>query len=276
MLLSSSARLKKSPAPAVIFAAMRSDGRAADELRPVKITRRFTKAAAGSVLWEQGGTVVWCTASVTPELPPWFSPNRAGGWITAEYVMLPASTPQRKAWPKMGHTDSRGTEIQRLIGRCLRGVIDLSRIGPHTIAVDCQVLQADGGTRTAAVCGAYVALADAIARLPKEMPGANGGAGAKYDASFYAPTAALVDQLAAVSVGVVDGEVRLDLDYKDDVAAHVDMNIAYTAGGRFVEVQGSAEKLGGFDRATMDRMLDLGAAGCRDLMALQRQALDRT
>ena len=271
---------------------MRSDGRAVDELRPVKITRRFTQAAAGSVLWQQGGTVVWCTASVTPEVPPWFPPTRPGGWITAEYVMLPASTPQRKAWPKTGHTDSRGTEIQRLIGRCLRGVIDLSKIGPHTIAVDCQVLQADAGTRTAAVCGAYVALADALATLPAQMPGAppgfrpkpgqfNAGEGfeppplpARYDPAYYNPKAALVDQLAAVSVGVVDGEVRLDLDYKDDSAAHVDMNIAYTAGGRFVELQGSAEKLGGFDRAMIDRMLDLAVQGCGQLMALQRQALE--
>jgi len=272
---------------------MRPDGRPNDQLRPVKITRRFTKAAAGSVLWEQGGTVVWCTASVTAELPPWFPPTRPGGWITAEYVMLPASTPQRKAWPKTGHTDSRGTEIQRLIGRCLRGVIDLSKIGPHTIAVDCQVLQADGGTRTAAVSGAYVALADALSRLPKEMPGAAAGfrpkpgqfsmggdapepvpLPARFDPSFYAPQAALVDQLAAVSVGIVDGEVRLDLDYKDDSAAQVDMNVAYTAGGKFVEIQGSAEKLGGFDRAAMDRMLDLATAGCRQIMALQRQALE--
>jgi ribonuclease PH len=271
---------------------MRSDGRAVDQLRPVKVTRRFTHVAAGSVLWEQGNTVVWCTASVTQEVPPWFPPTRPGGWITAEYVMLPASTPQRKAWPKSGHTDSRGTEIQRLIGRCLRGVIGLSKIGPHTIAVDCQVLQADGGTRTAAVCGAYVALADALARLPKEMPGAPagfrpqagqfnaGGEGyeptplaARLDPSFYAPGAALVDQLAAVSVGVVDGEVRLDLDYRDDAAAQVDMNVACTAGGRFVEVQGSAEKLGGFDRPTTDRMLDVAMAGCRELMAIQRQAL---
>ena len=274
---------------------MRSDGRAVDQLRPVKVTRRFTEAAAGSVLWQQGGTVVWCTASVTQDLPPWFPPARPGGWITAEYVMLPPSTPQRKAWPKSGHTDSRGTEIQRLIGRSLRGVIDLSKIGPHTIAVDCQVLQADGGTRTAAVCGAYVALVDALARLPAEMPGAPagyrpkpgqfnaGGEGfeppplpARYDPAFYAPQGALVDQLAAVSVGVVDGEVRLDLDYKDDSAAQVDMNVAYTAGGKFVELQGSAEKLGGFDRPTMDRMLDLAVQGCGQIMAIQREALAAT
>src|SRR3989440_967428 len=176
---------------------MRSDGRANDQLRPVKITRRFTEAPAGSVLWEQGRTVVLCTASVAPELPTWFSETRAGGWITAEYVMLPASTPQRKPWPKAGHTDSRGTEIQRLIGRCLRGVIDLSKIGPHTIAVDCQVLQSDGGTRTAAVCVAYVALVDALARLPKDMPGAMSAPGARYDPLFYKPAAALVDPPAA-------------------------------------------------------------------------------
>ena len=278
---------------------MRNDGRAADQLRPVKIRRRFTEAPAGSVLWEQGKTVVLCTASVTTEVPPWFKETRAGGWITAEYVMLPGSTPQRKPWPKGGHTDSRGTEIQRLIGRCLRGVIDLSKIGPHTIALDCQVLQADGGTRTAAVCGAYVALADALAKLPAQMPGAAAGTGnaagfrpkpgqfnvgggeayepppvpARYDAAFYDPKGALVDQLAAVSVGVVDGAVRLDLDYVDDSRAHVDMNVAYTAGGRFVEVQGSAEKLGGFDRGAMDRMLDLAVRGCERLMEIQRQAL---
>ena len=255
---------------------MRNDGRASDQLRPIKITRRFTEVPAGSVLWEQGKTVVLCTASVAPELPPWFPDKRPGGWITAEYVMLPASTPQRKAWPKTGHTDSRGTEIQRLIGRCLRGVIDLSRIGPHTIALDCQVLQADGGTRTAAVCGAYVALADALSRLPAAMPGATSPpAAARYDASFYDPGRALADQLAAVSVGIVEGEPRLDLDYVDDSRAHVDMNVAYTAGGNFVEVQGSAEKLGGFDRSAMDQMLDLAVRGCTQIMAIQRQALAR-
>src|SRR3954469_13059664 len=150
---------------------MRHDGRASDELRKVRVQRNFTRAPAGSVLWEQGGTVLLCTASVTREVPPWFRDDRAGGWITCEYVMLPASTPQPKAWPKIGHTDSRGTEIQRLIGRTLRAVLDLSKIGPHTIAIDCQVLQADGGTRTAAICGAYVALVDALSKLPKDMPG---------------------------------------------------------------------------------------------------------
>src|SRR3954454_4575794 len=149
---------------------MRTDRRPNDQLRAIKITRGFTLTPAGSVLWEQGNTVVLCTASVAREVPPWFREDRPGGWITCEYVMLPASTPQRKAWPKIGHTDSRGTEIQRLIGRTLRAAIDLSKIGPHTIAVDCQVLQADGGTRTAAICGAYVALADALAKLPQNLP----------------------------------------------------------------------------------------------------------
>src|SRR6478672_12034000 len=151
---------------------MRTDGRPNDQLRPIKITRGFTRTPAGSVLWEQGNTVVLCTASVAREVPPWFREDRAGGWITAEYVMLPASTPQRKPWPKIGHTDSRGTEIQRLIGRSLRAAIDLSKIGPHTIALDCQVLQAEGGTRTACICGAWVALSDALAKLPPELPGA--------------------------------------------------------------------------------------------------------
>src|SRR3954449_1363927 len=149
---------------------MRQDGRANDQLRPVTIQRSFTEAAAGSVLWQQGKAIVWCTASVSPEVPPWFRDDRAGGWVTADYVMLPGSTPRRKDWPKIGHTDARGTEIQRLIGRTVRAAIDLSKIGPHTIALDCQVLQADGGTRTACICAAYIALADAIATLPREAP----------------------------------------------------------------------------------------------------------
>src|SRR3954471_6875626 len=174
---------------------MPHDGRADDQRRAVKITRNFTSTPAGSVLWEQGKTIVLVTASVTQELPPFFKETRPGGWVTAEYVMLPGSTPQRKGWPKMGHTDSRGTEIQRLIGRCVRAVIDLSKIGPHTIALDCQVLQADGGTRTAAVCGAYVALAAALARLPAQMPAPPTASppAARYDPSFYDPKGALAD-----------------------------------------------------------------------------------
>src|SRR4029077_3978367 len=137
-----------------------------DQLRAIRVQRQFTQTPAGSVLWEQGQTIVLCTASITQELPPWMKDDRPGGWVTCEYVMLPGSTPQRKGWPKNGHTDSRGTEIQRLIGRSLRAVIDLSKIGPHTIALDCQVLQADGGTRTACISAAWVALKDAVAKLP--------------------------------------------------------------------------------------------------------------
>jgi ribonuclease PH len=257
----------------------RHDGRRVDELRPIKITRRFTETPAGSVLWEQGKTIVLCTASIATDVPPWFRDDRAGGWVTCDYVMLPASTPQRKGWPKTGHTDARGTEIQRIIGRSLRAAIDLSKIGPHTIALDCQVLQADGGTRTASICGAYVALVDAVAKLPGQLPPPPSGKTftgkppAKYDPAFYDPAGAIVDQLAAVSVGVIDGEVRLDLDYIDDSRANVDLNVAYTARGKFVEVQGSAENGDGFDRASFDAMLDMAVAGCRGLMELQNQAL---
>jgi ribonuclease PH len=222
--------------------------------------------------------MVLCTAAVSADVPPWFGADKAGGWITAEYVMLPASTPQRKPWPKIGHTDSRGTEIQRLIGRVLRAAIDLSKIGPHTIALDCQVLQADGGTRTAAICGAYVALCDALAKLPQKLPSPKNPADVtrfpvRYDPALYRPTEAIVAPLAAVSVGVIDGEERLDLDYFDDSRAAVDMNVAVTAKGEFVEIQGSAENGGGFDRASMDRLLDLAVGGCKQLMELQRQAL---
>ncbi|HMO27154.1 MAG TPA: ribonuclease PH, partial [Tepidisphaeraceae bacterium] len=149
---------------------MRHDGRPDDQLRPITITRNFTAAPAGSVLWRQGETLILATASITPDVPPWFGDKRPGGWVTADYVMLPGSTPRRKDWPKLGHTDSRGTEIQRLIGRAIRAVLDLSRIGPHTIAIDCQVLQADGGTRTASICAGYLALRDALAKLPKDLP----------------------------------------------------------------------------------------------------------
>jgi ribonuclease PH len=235
---------------------MRNDGRANDQLRPVQITRGFTQTPAGSVLWKQGNTVVLVTASISQELPPFFKESKPGGWVTAEYVMLPGSTPQRKGWPKIGHTDSRGTEIQRLIGRSLRAVLDLTKIGPHTIALDCQVLQADGGTRTACISAAWVALKDAVAKLPRQIPTRPGPPTdaplpARYDPAFYDPAAAVLDQLAAVSVGVIDGECRLDLDYFDDSRAGVDMNVALTATGRFVEIQGAAENGQGFDRPTM-------------------------
>jgi len=259
---------------------MRSDGRPNDTLRPVRVTRGFTQTPAGSVLWQQGNTILLCTASVSREVPPWMKEDRPGGWVTCEYVMLPGSTPSRKPWPKVGHTDSRGTEIQRLIGRSLRAAVDLSKIGPHTIALDCQVLQADGGTRTAAICGAWVALADAVAKLPKELPPPPGrpaaGDGApvpaRYDPAYYDPAGALVEQVAAVSVGVIDGEVRLDLDYKDDSRAEVDLNLAMTGNGRIVEVQGSSEQGAGFAPARLAEMVDLASEGCRQLLEIQRRA----
>jgi ribonuclease PH len=256
---------------------MRSDGRLDDQLRPITITRGFTQTPPGSVLWKQGGTVVLCTASVAQELPPWFKDDRPGGWITAEYVMLPASTPQRKPWPKIGTTDSRGTEIQRMIGRSLRAALDLTRIGPHTLSVDCQVLQADGGTRTACISAAYVALRDALASLPKQIPPPRnpipGKLPARYDSSYYNPAAAWTDQLAAISVGWVEERPLLDLNYADDSIAEVDLNVAYTAGGRFVEIQGSAENGRGFDRKQMNQLLDLAIAGCAKIMASQNEAL---
>jgi ribonuclease PH len=259
---------------------MRADGRAVDELRAVRVTRNFTAAPAGSVLWEQGKTIVLCTASVVAEVPPWMKPDKPGGWVTAEYVMLPGSTPQRKPWPRTGHTDSRGTEIQRLIGRTIRAIVDLSKIGPNTITLDCQVLQADGGTRTAAICGAYVALVDAMSKLPGELvvpPQVKlppGPPPARWDPAYYDPKAALRDRLAAVSVGIIDGEIRLDLDYADDSRAEVDMNIALTAAGKFVEIQGSAEAGEGFGWDQMQRMVEMAKAGCERLMEIQGKALE--
>jgi ribonuclease PH len=258
-------------------------------IRPIKVTRNFTQAPAGSVLWEQGKTIVLVTASISLEVPPFFREDRPGGWVTAEYVMLPGSTPGRKPWPKIGHTDSRGTEIQRLIGRSLRAIIDLSKIGPHTIAIDCHVLQADGGTRTACISAAYVALADAVKRLPAELPNAirptkSFGFGdatlndpatipASRDPRYYDPQHAILDQLAAVSVGIVDGQPALDLDYRADSKANVDMNVAQTKAGKFVEIQGAAENGQGFDRATMNTLLDLATDGCRQIMEYQSNAL---
>jgi len=262
-----------------ITSAMRSDGRSNDILRPIQITRRFTKTAAGSVLWQQGNTMLLCTASVSRDLPPWMKEDRPGGWVTCEYVMLPGSTPQRKPWPKTGHTDSRGTEIQRLIGRSLRAAVDLSKIGPHTIALDCQVLQADGGTRTAAICGAWIALADALSSLPGQMPGAvteplpGTVVPARRDPRYYDPAGAMVEQIAAVSVGIIDGEVRLDLDYQDDSRAEVDLNLAMTANGRFVEIQGSSEQGAGFDQTRLMEVVALGTQGCRQLLQIQQQSL---
>ena len=235
----------------------RADGRADDELRPVTITRGFQKHPAGSVLVEFGDTKVLCAASVTEGVPRWRKGSGLG-WLTAEYAMLPSATNTRSDRESVkGRVGGRTHEISRLIGRSLRACIDLAALGENTIALDCDVLQADGGTRTAAVTGAYVALADAVAHLRRRS------------ALQGDP---LTGSVAAVSVGVVDGVPLLDLPYDEDVKAETDMNVVMTGAGSFVEVQGTAEGAP-FDRAELDQLLDLAVAGCARLTELQREAL---
>ncbi len=239
------------PAPA------RADGRADDQLRPITITRNWLDHAAGSVLVEFGKTRVLCAASASIGVPRW----RAGsglGWVTAEYAMLPSSTHTRSDRESVkGRIGGRTHEISRLIGRSLRAVIDYKALGENTIVLDCDVLQADGGTRTAAITGAYVALADACAHLASK--GALKGE-------------PLTGSVAAVSVGIIDGEPRLDLPYEEDVRAETDMNIVMTGTGRFIEVQGTAEA-DPFDRDLLNALLDLGTKGCADLTVIQQKAL---
>ncbi len=236
---------------------MRTDRRQPEELRPIRLQRRFTRAAAGSVLIQAGRTAVLCTASVAEQVPLWITePGR--GWITAEYSMLPGSTHPRKARERGGRVDSRGTEIQRLIGRSLRAVADLTALGPRTIALDCDVLEADGGTRTISITGASVALVDAIGSIRSELPDP-----AKYP---------LRDSVAAVSAGLVGGEPLLDLAYAEDSAAAVDMNVVMTGGGRFVEIQGTGERAT-FDDEQLNAMLALARRGIRRLTAAQQEAL---
>jgi ribonuclease PH len=237
----------------------RTDGRAADELRPVTFTRHWLDHAAGSVLVEFGRTRVLCVASASVGVPRWRRDSGLG-WVTAEYAMLPSSTSTRSDRESVkGRIGGRTHEISRLIGRSLRAVIDYRALGENTIVVDCDVLQADGGTRTAAITGAYVALVDAVADLRSR--GALAGE-------------PLTGSLAAVSVGIIDGEPRLDLPYEEDVRAETDMNVVMTGDGRFVEVQGTAEAAP-FERKLLDQLLDLAAKGCVDLTTLQLQALSR-
>jgi ribonuclease PH len=240
----------------------RSDGRTPDQLRPVTISRGWLDHAEGSVLVEFGGTRVLCAASLTEGVPRWRKGSGLG-WVTAEYAMLPRATNTRNARESVkGRIGGRTHEISRLIGRSLRAVIDYEALGENTIQLDCDVLQADGGTRTAAITGAYVALADAVA-VAKEK-------------GWVKPNAVpLTGSVAAVSVGVIEGEPRLDLHYEEDVRADTDMNVVMTDDGRFVEVQGTAEAEP-FDRAVLDALLDLATAGCADLTAIQRAALAQT
>ncbi len=240
--------------------ATRHDGRAPDQTREVRITRNWLDHAEGSVLVEFGRTRVLCAASFTEGVPRWLK-GRGTGWVTAEYAMLPRATNTRSDRESVkGRIGGRTHEISRLIGRSLRAVIDTKALGENTIVLDCDVLQADGGTRTAAITGAYVALVDAIedARerglIPKKSQ-------------------PLTGSVAAVSVGVVDGAAVLDLDYPEDSTAGTDMNVVMTGDGRYIEVQGTAEGEP-FDRAVLDQLLELAATGCADLTVRQQEALD--
>jgi ribonuclease PH len=236
---------------------IRRDGREPDDLRALAFTRDFTQFALGSVLVEFGMTRVLCTASVEERVPPWLR-GKGRGWVTAEYSMLPGSTSERNdREAARGKQSGRTQEIQRLIGRSLRAVTDLTVLGEVQIIVDCDVLQADGGTRTASICGGYVALHDACSRLV---------------AAQKIPAHPLTDQCAAISVGIVDALPYLDLDYSEDVRAEVDMNVVMTGVGRFVEVQGTAEGAA-FSRGELDDLLELAEGGISRIFALQRDVL---
>ena len=237
----------------------RIDGRNPDQLRKISFTRNWLNNAEGSVLVEFGNTRVLCVASFTPGVPRWLV-GKGVGWVTSEYAMLPRATHTRSDRESVkGKLGGRTQEISRLVGRSLRGVVDMKALGENTIVIDCDVLQADGGTRTAAITGAYVALMDAI-NWAKEK-------------GHIAKEALPISQsVAAVSVGIINGTPMLDLCYEEDVTAETDMNIVCTGDGNFIEVQGTAEGKP-FDRALLNNLLDLGAAGCAELAKLQKQAL---
>ena len=231
----------------------RADGRRPDQLRPVTVTRDFLLHPEGSVLVEFGATKVICTASVEDKVPQ-FLKGQGVGWVTAEYAMLPRSTNTRTTRENRGPS-GRSQEIQRLVGRALRAVFERKKLGEHTVWVDCDVIQADGGTRTASITGAFIAVVDALHRIPG-----------------VDPAAVVRDCVAAISVGLVQGHAVLDLNYGEDSAADVDMNIVMTGAGEFVEVQGTAEHMA-FGRGQLDELLALAESGIRRLVALQRRAI---
>ena len=236
---------------------IRSDGREPDELRPIAFTRDYTEFAVGSVLVEMGRTRVLCTASIEDRVPPWLR-GKGKGWVTAEYSMLPGSTAERvNREAARGKQSGRTQEIQRLIGRSLRAVTDLTVLGEHQITVDCDALQADGGTRTASICGGFLALHDACSRLVETKA---------------IPAHPITDYLAAISVGVVGALPSLDLDYSEDSTAEVDMNVVMVGTGKFVEVQGTAEGAA-FSRGELDSMLALAEHGISEIFDLQRELL---
>ncbi|MFH1418132.1 MAG: ribonuclease PH [Planctomycetota bacterium] len=234
----------------------RVDGRKANELRQITIQRGFTKAAPGSVLIKTGQTHVLCTATIEESVPKWRKDSGLG-WVTSEYEMLPGSTGERRARNRGGKIDGRTQEIQRLIGRSLRAVVDMAKLGDRTIWLDCDVLQADGGTRTASITGAYVALVDAIRHLRREK---------------LLRVDPLTDSVAAVSVGLIGGKVLLDLCYKEDSKAEVDATVVQTGRGQFVEIQATAEA-GTFSQARMAKMLAIAGKGVRQLHGIQQTAL---
>jgi ribonuclease PH len=235
---------------------MRHDGRKPDELRPLSFRRRYTRQAPGSVLVHMGRTTVLCTCTIELAVPP-FLVGAGKGWLTAEYGMLPGSTNTRKARDRGGKVDGRTIEIQRLIGRSLRAIVDLERLGERTLWIDCDVLEADGGTRTASINGAFVALVDALASQKRVL----------------GPVSAiLTGSIAAISVGLLNDAELLDLDYQEDKDAEVDMNLVMTGAGQFVEVQGSGEEAT-FNRSQLDRLLHLGKLGIDAITAKQCHAL---
>lgn len=237
----------------------RDDGRALNELRPITITRGWSRNAEGSALIEFGNTRVLCTASFTEGVPRWLK-GEGKGWVTAEYAMLPRATNTRSSRESLkGRVGGRTHEISRLIGRSLRAIINMDELGENTIVLDCDVLQADGGTRTASITGAYVALADAITW-------------AKEQKIISAKANPLIDSVSAISVGIIDGTPMLDLPYTEDVRAETDMNVVVTGSGKFVEVQGTAEGAP-FDREELNSLLDLALEGTAVLAQIQREAL---
>ncbi|MGA0082351.1 MAG: ribonuclease PH [Candidatus Nanopelagicales bacterium] len=238
----------------------RSDGRSSDQLRPIKFERNWLENAEGSCLVHFGRTRVLCVATFTEGVPR-FKKDSGEGWVTAEYAMLPRSTESRSDRESVkGKLGGRTQEISRLVGRSLRAIVNNKAMGENTIVLDCDVLQADGGTRTAAISGAYVALVDALRW-------------AKNKGFIESVENVLTDSVAAVSVGVIDGDIRLDLHYEDDVRAETDMNVIMTGSGKFIEVQGTAEGAP-FDKKELDQLLDLASKGCQEITELQKKALN--
>lgn len=235
---------------------MRFEDRRPDQLRPIRVERNFTKATAGSILISAGRTTILCTASIDENLPKWMS-AQSRGWVTAEYNMLPGSTAPRKGRDRAGSVDGRTTEIQRLIGRSLRAVVNLEALGPRSIYVDCDVLEADGGTRTLSITGGWIALVEAVNSIRDLLPG-------------LGPV--FRSNVAAVSIGLIDGELRLDLDYSEDSRAEVDLNVVMTGAGEFVEIQGTAEGRT-FNRQQLDAQLTLAESGIQVLTNIQKATL---